>query len=292
MSIPHSQALELFIANLKEKKRSPSTIIAYKKDIEQLFGRYKNEISLLSDYKTNHLELYIQELVTEQKFTLKTISRKINSFRTLFKFLHSENHVNANIAEGIVHPKFETKQRRILNSLEYKALRDTARSSPRLYAMVEVLLQTGMRIGELSRLKISQLELDAKVPTATIESYASNPARTIILNETCVEAIRKYLKIRPRPQDDEGYLFTTKSGKQVLIRNIRTTINNTFKKSGIDDATVNDIRNTFIVFQLEHGVPLEQIAEIVGHKRITSTEKYLEMVKTKRNLNSSKTASL
>lgn len=281
MSLSHKDALHNFISHLEGKDRSPSTIVAYKKDIEQLFEFYENEHSKLSDYETTHLEFYIEKLIKEKKFTLKTISRKINSYKTLFKFLHRESHIDNDIAHPISHPTFKPKAPRILSSLEYKALRDTARANSRLYAIIELLLQTGMRIGELSRLRLQDIDLKSTPAIAKIEQYASNPERTITLNDDASESIKKYLAARPNTEKDQGYLFITKTGKQVLVRNIRTMINTAFKKSGIEDATVNDIRNTHIVYQLEHGVPLERVAESVGHQRLTSTEKYLNLVKNK-----------
>lgn len=292
MALSHTQALETFVNHLNEKGRSPSTIVAYKKDIEQLFEHYNDVNSLMTDYKTKHLEIYIEKLIKEKKFTLKTISRKINSYKTLFKFLHRNNHIKTDIAHPISHPTFKPKDPRILSSMEYKALRDTSRKNLRLYAIIELLLQTGMRIGELSRLKIEDINLKTSPQTIKIVEYASNPERIISINNNAIEAIEMYLKVRPVPKKDEGYLFTTKSGKQVLVRNIRTMINNTFKKSGIENATVNDIRNTHIVFQLEHGVPLEVVAENVGHQRLTSTEKYLNLIKDKKDKKSGKVLAL
>lgn len=292
MTLSQNDALENFVTHLKEKGRSPSTIIAYKKDIEQLFEYFKGQFAEVSDFQTNHLEVYIEKMIKEKKFTLKTISRKINSFKTLFKFLHRENLLDSDIAHPISHPTFQPKDPRILSSLEYKALRDTARNNLRLYAMIEILLQTGMRIGELSRLKIEEMDLVATPATAKIVEFASNPERVIPLNKNAVEAIQDYLKIRPTPKNDQRYLFITKTGKQVLVRNIRTMVNNAFKKSGIENATVNDIRNTFIVFQLERGMPIERVAEIVGHQRLTSTEKYLNLIKDRKNKKSGKVMAL
>ncbi|MBD3362951.1 tyrosine-type recombinase/integrase [Candidatus Dojkabacteria bacterium] len=288
MTLTHSEALEKFIDNLKEKDRSPSTIIAYKKDIEQLFDFYKDEHSKVSDYKTKHIKVWIEHLIKEKKFTLKTVSRKINSYKTLFKFLHRENYIESDVAHPISHPTFKPKDPRILSSLEYKALRDTARNNERLYAMIEILLQTGMRIGELSRLKRDNVDLESSPATAKIQAYASNPERVIPLNKNAVEAIQEYLKVRPNTEKDQGYLFITKTGRQVLVRNIRTMINNAFEKSGIEDATVNDIRNTFIVYQLERGIPIERVAEIVGHQRLTSTEKYLNLIEDRKKKKSAK----
>lgn len=279
----HKEALDNFLKHLEEKGRSKSTMIAYKKDIEQLLGHYSKEVKSVKEFKTNHIQIYIERLVEEKKFTLKTISRKINSFKTFFKFLNKENVLDSDIAHPISHPTFKPKDPRILSSLEYKALRDTARNNTRLYAMIEILLQTGMRIGELSRLKMGDINFKADPMTAFVEEFSSNPPRTIVLNKQAKEALEVYLNERPKPKNDQGFVFTTKTGNQVLVRNMRTMINTAFKKSGIEDATVNDIRNTFIVYQLENGMPLERVAEVVGHKRITSTEKYLNLLKTKQS---------
>lgn len=288
MTINHEDAMKRFVDHLEEKGRSPSTIIAYKKDIEQLFDYFKGKNEYLSDYSTENLKEFIDNLIEDKKFTLKTVSRKINSYKTLFKYLHREQVVEMDVANPISHPTFKPKEPRILSSLEYKALRDTGRGNVRLYAMIELLLQTGMRIGELSRLKVEDLDLKSSTPTAKISQYMSNPERFIPLNKISVEAIQKYLKKRPKSKDDQGYLFITKTGNQVLVRNIRTMINNAFRKSGIEDATVNDIRNTFIIYQLEHGMPLEKVAQIVGHQRLTSTEKYLNLIKNKKKMASGK----
>lgn len=279
----HKIALENFLKHLDEKGRSKSTMIAYKKDIEQLLEHYSKEVLTVKDFQTNHIQIYIERLVEEKKFTLKTISRKINSYKTFFKFLNREKILDTDIAHPISHPSFKPKDPRILSSFEYKALRDTARNNPRLYAMIELLLQTGIRIGELSRLKLNDINLESDPPVISIAEFSSNPARSIVLNKQAKDAIEVYLKDRPTPKNDNGFVFITKNGNQVLVRNMRTMINSAFKKSGIEDATVNDIRNTFIVFQLENGMPLERVADVVGHKRITSTEKYLNLLKNKQS---------
>jgi len=74
-------------------------------------------------------------------------------------------------------------------------------------------------------------------------------------------------------------LFITRSGKSVLIRNIRQIINRCFREVEIQKATVNDLRNTFIAQQIVSGASLEYIAKIVGHRRLSSTERFLTLVK-------------
>ncbi len=270
--------LTKFVNNLKSKGRSPSTIIAYKKDLEQLATFIENDKKTLVSADTDDLENFVKSLMVNENYSLKTVSRKINSIKTFYKFLYNHNYISENYADPIEHPDFETKKPKVLSAIEYMALRDTVRSNPRLYTMVELMLQTGIRIGEISRLTVEDIEMGGKENYMFIRPYASNPNRTVVLNEVASRAISEWLQLRPEIKSEVNYLFSTKTGNALLVRNIRTSINNAFKKVGIEDVTVNDLRNTFIVNQLKNGVKVEKIAEVVGHQRISSTEKYLELV--------------
>lgn len=265
-----------FVKALETKGRSPSTVVAYRKDLDQL-KEYLNKSNIdINDARNVDLEGFVNTLIEDEAYTLKTVSRKINTIKTFYKFLVENKSIAENYAESIEHPDFENRKSRILIMIEYKALRDTARYSLRLYTIVELLLQTGMRIGELSRLTLKDINLNKN--TISISEYASNPSRTIEVNEVALECLKEWISKRPKVMNDKGFLFPTKTGKPLLVRNIRTSINRSFKKVGIKDATVNDIRNTFIHFQLQSGVRIERVAEYVGHQRLSSTEKYLELL--------------
>ena len=76
----------------------------------------------------------------------------------------------------------------------------------------------------------------------------------------------------------EKTVFLTKTCRPFLVRNIRTALDRYFRLAGIKGAKVNDLRHTFIVEQLRAGTPLVYVSQLVGHKRITTTEKYLALV--------------
>jgi site-specific recombinase XerD len=278
-----SQLHEDFIDDLKSKDRSESTIIAYGKDIEQLIDYLKKEDLEDPDAVTiEDLEGFKAEL-EKKDYTPKSISRKINSIRTFFKFLAAKKVISDNPSEKLSHPKFETTPPRVLTEMEYRALRDVSRSDVRLYSIVELLLQTGIRIGELTRLNIDDIKetKDGKFKYLVIEEYGSHPERKVPLNNSAVSAINEYLKIRPKSEDDT--LYVTKTGNPLLVRNIRTSIDRAFEKAGIKDAKVNDLRNTFIAHHLANGVSLVTVSRLVGHKRLSTTEKYLDLVKKEEN---------
>lgn len=268
--------IEPFVNYLRNIGRSESTIVAYKKDLEQL-AKYINNGPIVNT-TTKDLKQYVKYLINDKGFTKKTASRKINSFKTFFKYLTEAGKIAEDISLPVRHPEIENKPPRILSPMEYKAIRDTARRNKRLYTMIELLLQTGIRIGELSRLKTEDIKLDNGNPKMVIQEFESNEMRIVELNEIISEALKNYIEKRKSVQNDQGYLFTTRTGKNVLVRNIRTAVNRVFQKAGVQNARVNDLRNTFICHQIEHGMDIDKLAEIVGHKRTTSTEKYLDLV--------------
>lgn len=268
-----------FVKDLEEKGRAESTIIAYSKDIEQLLNFLSEEgITSLDEVDIEELEKYKQDL-QDNNYTPKSVSRKINSTRTFFKFLLENRIIKDNPSEKLAHPKFKTKPPRVLTEMEYRALRDVSRVDVRLFSIVELLLQTGIRIGELAGLTLDDIRQskDGKIDFLYIQASGSHSARKVPLNKSAKKALDEYLKIRPETEDDT--IFITKNGRPLLVRNIRTAIDKAYEKAGIKNAKVNDLRNTFISHHLANGVSLVTVSKLVGHKRLSTTEKYLNLVK-------------
>jgi site-specific recombinase XerD len=258
---------------LKSKNKASATILAYGKDIDQL-------VSFLEELEKKHIHEVsgtdIQAFLTTLKskgYTPKSLSRKLNSTRTFYRFLKVNEFVTDDPSLMVEHPKYELNPPRILSPLEYRALRDAASSDARIFAIIEVLLQTGIRIGELANLKVE----DVRENTLFIRAYEGHPEREVPLNKRAKEALKKYLKNRPDTADQ--HLFVTKTGRPFLVRNIRDAIERQFKKAGIENAKINDLRHTFVAHHLRQGVSIIFLSKILGHKRLSSTERYLQYVK-------------
>ncbi|MDE2590504.1 MAG: tyrosine-type recombinase/integrase, partial [Patescibacteria group bacterium] len=131
----------------------------------------------------------------------------------------------------------------------------------------------GIRIGELAELRLSDITPEG----LKIRPVEKHEERIVPMNVAAKEALDRYLKIRPQVKDD--HIFVTKSGRPFLIRNIRTAVERYFRLADIKGAKVNDLRHTFIAHHLKHGVSLVLLSKIVGHKRLSTTERYLEYVK-------------
>jgi len=260
--------------NLQAQGKAHATVIAYAKDIEQLVeflgksGKTQSEDVLADDIES------FKEQLRKQRYTGKSISRKINSIKSFFRFVIQQGILTENPAEIVIHPKYDQLPPRILSKLEYRALRDAARSDIRIFAIVEILLQTGMRISELASLQLVDIDFDRNV--ITIQGQNSHGTRKVPMNVAAKNSLSDYLKVRPRTK--EKTVFLTKTCRPFLVRNIRTAIDRYFRIAGIKDAKVNDLRHTFIIEQLKAGTPLVYVSQLVGHKRITTTEKYLKLI--------------
>jgi site-specific recombinase XerD len=268
--------LNTFVSALTQKGKSTNTIVAYKGDINQLISFLKNQkINLINEVTDVHINSFKKDL-TDNNYTAKSVSRKLNSIKNFFSFLKNEGIIETDPSVEIKHPKYENELPKILKPIEYRSLRDACRNDTRATAIVELMLQAGLRIKEIENLKLENI----KDNDIFIETYESHSSRSVPLNNSAKLALKKYL-------DDGRYssrsknVFVTKTGKSLLARNIRSLLNRFFNKADIKDIKVNDLRNTFIVFQLKSGVPIDVVSQVVGHKRISTTEKYLELIESK-----------
>jgi integrase/recombinase XerD len=287
------KAHQEFIDNLRKKNRAQATVLAYGKDIDQLVEFLQElERANIAEIGKDDIEAFMAKLL-EDGYTPKSVSRKTNAVKTFFRFLKVNEYITDDPATLVSHPKFETKPPRILSETEYRALRDSVRSDARTYAVVELLLQTGVRIGELARLKLNDVRFGTgnKEGELNICSFNRHECRSIPLNQKAQKALKAYLDERPKSSRSKN-LFITRTGKQLLVRNIRATIMRYYDVAGIKDATVNALRHTFIAHHLKRGASLVLVSKIAGHKRLSTTEKYLEHVKVPAKLEKMELAEL
>ena len=269
-----SEAQAQFVSSLQGAGKARATVLAYGKDVEQLVDFVATLGKLYAGETTSEDIDAFKELLKKQRYTGKSISRKINSIKAFFRFMVAEKMIELNPAGIIAHPKFDQTPPRVLSKIEYRALRDAARGDARMCAVVEILLQTGMRISELAALQLTDVDFERNV--VSILPQNSRGGRKVPLNTAAKKALMEYLEVRPRAR--EKTFFLTKTCRPFLVRNIRTALDRYFRLAGIKEAKVNDLRHTFVAEQLKAGTPLVYVSQLVGHKRITTTEKYLKLI--------------
>jgi integrase/recombinase XerD len=263
--------LPKFIESLISKGRSPATVLAYRSDLEQMVDfLIKKQKSTPDQVSSADLDAFRDTLLAD-KYTPKSVSRKLNALKTFFRWMITENIISSDPSFSVAHPKIENSLPKFLNQMEYRALRDLIRSDVRIAAIVELILQTGLRISEVAALKLANQKDD----TMLVEAYATQPQRTIPLNKPALDVLESYLKVRPK--SDSPYIFISKNGKPLAVRNIRASIARYMQRAELPNYSVNDLRTTFMVENLKNGVDIVLLSQISGHKRLSTTERYLEL---------------
>lgn len=272
------ELVNLYEKSLRDANKSINTIIAYTKDIEQFLEFCENvKNKKLNEITNEDVQAYVDHY-TNKGYTLKSIYRKLNAVKNFFKFAIENNYANSIPQMKIRSPKAYAEMPRVLTPEEYNRLRKLAKRDVRIYTMVELLLQTGMRVGELCRIELDDIIYQGDKPIQIrIKKYESTPERIVPLNDVASSVLKEYLSIRPKYYNNPA-LFLTKSGNPVMKRNVRFYLESLFKKANIKNATVNDLRNTFIAHHLARGASISFIASVVGHKRISTTERFANLI--------------
>lgn len=269
------KAHNVFKEALEAKKLSPATILAYSTDIKQLIKFLgKDNISQVYQVKNQNLRDF-QKFLMGKGYQAVSCARKLNAIRTFFEFLKKKGFIKNNPVIGINTPKFAKSTPRILSKMEYRALRDTCRSNARTAALIEIFLQTGLKVSEVASLQIQDINKDKLFIRKNNVVY-----RDIPLTPSARKAIEKYLK--ERPQAKINNLFVTKNGTPLLIRNMSTILMRCFAQAEIKNASLNALRHTWIYNQLLAGIPLQVVSVLAGHKRVSTAARYLYFVDKKK----------
>ena len=246
--------------------------MAYKADLEQMTDFCNQKQKIYPESIGQEVIEAFRDSLLADKYTPKTVSRKLNAIKTFFRYLVAENFIVTDTSQAVAHPKIEVSLPKFLSQLQYRALRDVVRNDYRIAAIIELILQTGARISEVAGLKMENIAKDK----ITIEAFATQPQRSIPLNKRAKDAIDIYIA-RERSTTDSPYLFVSKNGKPLAVRNIRASVDRYLKRSEILGFSVNDLRTTFIVNNIKAGVDLILLSQVAGHKRLSTTERYLEL---------------
>ena len=270
-------AKDKFKKHLEKSNKSSHTIRSYETNLNELIGFLleikKNHIHLVTK---KDLEKFLNSIVTKGKST-KSLNLKTVALKSFFKFLEINEYITKNPATALKYLKEKESKPRILSVVEYRALRDTTRENPRYFAIVELMLQTGIKIGEISRIKLKDINLK-KHTNLSIRNEKMEIIRTVPLNSPARKALEEYFKTRPKIKTNS--LFVTRTGKSIDPRNIRMAISKYYKKAGIYDARVHDLRHTFCAHHIKKGTNITAIAYMAGHKNLNTTKKYLEFIDT------------
>ncbi|MDR2646503.1 MAG: tyrosine-type recombinase/integrase [Oscillospiraceae bacterium] len=155
----------------------------------------------------------------------------------------------------------------------------TGRFAERDYCMLIFFLNCGMRLSELVNLNLRDVRIDG---TCRIKGKG-NKERTIYLNDACLAALERYLKVRPQEGlrvDDRDALFISRNKRRINARSVELVLEKYLKASDLDGMgySVHKLRHTAATLMYQHDVDILQLKDILGHENLATTEIYTHVV--------------
>ncbi|QSB48222.1 tyrosine recombinase XerC [Parageobacillus toebii] len=280
-------ALKLFIEYLQiEKNYSQYTIVCYQRDVEQFF-EFMNEqgIHHLHEVTYNDVRLYLTKLY-EQKQSSRSISRKISSLRSFYKFLLREKKVKENPFALAALPKKEQKIPNFLYEQELEKLfyvNDVNTAiGQRNQAILELLYATGVRVSECCHIQLS--DIDFSVSTILIHGKG-NKQRYVPFGRFAKEALERYIhhgrrELLQKAKSAHAYLFVNARGNPLTPRGVRYILDEIVKKAALtQNISPHVLRHTFATHLLNEGADMRTVQELLGHAHLSSTQVYTHVTK-------------
>ena len=274
------QALEEFkTVYMPARNLAARTRIEYANDLKAFIDYLATVgVTKAGELNTVHVDRYLARL-DELGFSGSTRKRKAITFRSFLSFLFRNGYISHDISGMVILPFPEQSTPRILTQTEYQRLLQVCENNIRDKAIITLLLQTGIRLSELTRLTLPNIHLPDSIEIA---GFGSRKGRTIPLNSRACEALQSYIEIRPA----STILFLSQTGKPLGNRGVEKVVMKYYRMANITGASVHSLRHTFVVQHLIKGTSLKTVQEVMGHTDIRTTEEYIPLAReiTKKEL--------
>jgi integrase/recombinase XerD len=259
-----------------EKGLSNNTILAYQSDLEKLKKFAKTQEKEFTTLESHDLKAFIKSL-HESGLDVKSIARVLVTVRNLYKFLLLDGYLKRDPSENIESPKSWQSLPKFLIKEEVDRLLESPNRNQenglRDKAMLEVLYATGLRVSELIKLKLNDVNLDVGVLTTLGKG---SKERTVPLGKSAIECVRMYLPVRQKMLGEatSTYLFINKNGQPLSRQAFWKIIVEYGKQAKIGHITPHLLRHSFATHLLENGADLRSVQMMLGHSDISTTQIY------------------
>ncbi|MCA8947473.1 MAG: tyrosine recombinase XerC [Planctomycetes bacterium] len=277
--------IERFLEHLDvERNFSEQSLRAYKTDLRQ-FAEFldEREITDLTRIDNLNLRAYLAGM-SEANYGRRSIARKLASIRSLFRFLHRRGEIKENPTKMLRTPKLARNLPSFLDENQVTVLLTTPDpntwSGTRDKAILELLYATGLRVSELVKLKLQDLEL-TKGSLRTLGK--GRKERILPLLPSAIEGLQTWYKVRGNPprsrtggiKPGTENVFINQRGTALTDRSVRRLIDQYVKQAAINcKVTPHTLRHSFATHLLNHGADLRDVQELLGHAHLATTQVY------------------
>lgn len=266
-------ALDWYIREFLVGKKRDRTIAEYEKDLTNLFVELP--IQTIDELTLKHLDSYVAHHTP--LLSPATLRRRLSALSSLLTALVSRELLRENIMERFERPELVNRLPDYLSLEQVHRLRSLCAGDARVLAIVILLLETGIRVGELVKLSMNDLDLESSERRMVIRgsNSKSRKDRIIYLSGETVRALQTYL--RQRPESPTLVLFLNRFDDPFTINALEKLLKRYFVKAGLPSLRVHDLRHTFAVHFLKQHRPLNVLQKTLGHQNLSTTSIYAQV---------------
>jgi len=291
MAKSHSKKWEEIVASFEEylyqRGKSSETIRAYGNTLNSFCSFYRDELKKPGPYvsrlQETDFQAYIDYLRSTKYASASTVNRYISGLKNFSRFILEKRLHRHDIAKNLKtyfigvskNPSRLNQQdtRRLITSVDLNS-----KNGNRDHAIIQLLLQGGLRVGELSRLNINDVTLHKTSGYIRISDEKTRSDRTIPINASVRNAIRKYYEIRDTSSGSEP-LFISQLGKRISIKTVQYLVKKYLCASGRSDLSSRDLRRHLAHGLYEKTKNLPVVQQVLGHRSIATTARYIQPTK-------------
>jgi len=273
-----------FEEHLARLALASTTIVNYLADLKT-FARWhadaKGAAYSLLELTPDDIREYRCHMQTNEEWAPATVNRRLQAVRKFYGFAMETGLTESNPASEVqLIPRPGPNLPRALTPEEVTSLLQAVQGGrpslvKRDYAIIQLLLQTGIKLGELTRLRLSDVQLHGDGEGSLLVGEGDgNKGRQVPLSSLACAALRDYLRVRPPSASTEN-LFLSQEGSCISRRTVQRLIRVYTRAAGLEDVSAHVLRHTFAVSTLEDTEDLSLVARLLGHRCLETTAKYL-----------------
>lgn len=281
----YEQALRLFERWCKEAMG----VETVDKVTEPIVRRYINELqtrgkySFYADESAKEVNYPERRRDYRQPVSTVTINNYIRNLRAFFNWLDNDYLLKKNPMKKVRQIKVNRTAKEYISDNDFKKLTGSLDrsyfSEHRDYAMIMLMMDSGMRLGECSSLLVSDIQLARHQIVLRAEMTKGRKDRTVFFSQRTESILRRWLQYKDRYVDSD-YLFPVQySGGCIQVRNFETNFKKYLQRAGLKDTiSPHCLRNNFAKRCLMNSMDIYTLSRLLGHSSVTVTEQaYLDL---------------
>ncbi|WP_370830167.1 tyrosine-type recombinase/integrase [Clostridium sp.] len=306
--------IEDFMEYCSLKGLSVKTMSSYETTLK-LLAKYLQEeycISTLKEIKGDHISEYLKFTKDRGKYSYVsddktvglnnpagrkdfgkpvsdvTINNYIRNIKVFFNWLYDQRFIKSNPVDKIGFIKVKRKAKEDITDSEFKALVKaldvTKYHEYRDYVVIQLIMDTGMRLGETLALSYEDIDIDKRAILIPAQISKGKKDRYVFFSSIMAGILRKWLQYKDRYSIADETLFPTRKGTALTVRNFERNFKIYKNRAGISkDIAPHGLRNNFAKRALMSGMDIYTLSRILGHSSVTVTvteKAYLDLTVT------------